>query len=290
MGVISVAVVALGSTAGALDVPAGEVGLDHVTTTSLPPGPEGDPRVRAWVEAYAPLIDSVTYSDSDAVFVMAGEPIHFQDGRMLTGDALERSPDCDPIFYDYPLDPLTEPTPVSDDDPSYCTDVLESLWGESEGQIRAHGQSTTFFGRKLFLNNLAIEALSDVERDLERIARVDAEVAAWVRDLAITYSYVDRGIAGSSTRSHHAWGMAVDFVPNSYGGRHVYWRWSRVHDREGWHEIPLERRWSPPQAVIEAFEAHGFLWGGKWAHFDNIHFEYRPEILEYNRLVAADAF
>ena len=80
--------------------------------------------------------------------------------------------------------------------------------------------------------------------------------------------------------------MAIDLVPNSYGRLDVYWRWSRVFDREGWHRIPLERRWSPPRAVIEIFESHGFVWGGKWPHFDNIHFEYRPEILLYNRLIS----
>jgi hypothetical protein len=36
----------------------------------------------------------------------------------------------------------------------------------------------------------------------------------------------------------------------------------------------------PPKAVIEAFERGGFLWGGKWFLFDNMHFEYRPELLE----------
>jgi hypothetical protein len=30
--------------------------------------------------------------------------------------------------------------------------------------------------------------------------------------------------------------------------------------------------------VIAIFEAHGFIWGGKWHHFDSVHFEYRPEL------------
>ena len=79
--------------------------------------------------------------------------------------------------------------------------------------------------------------------------------------------------------------MAIDFVPVSYHGRQVYWRWSRVFDREGWDEIPLAQRWCPPQEVVRLFERHGFIWGGKWAHFDVIHFEYRPEIILYNQLV-----
>ncbi|MDP3291618.1 MAG: M15 family metallopeptidase, partial [Sulfuricurvum sp.] len=24
---------------------------------------------------------------------------------------------------------------------------------------------------------------------------------------------------------------------------------------------------------------HGFIWGGRWYHYDTMHFEYRPELL-----------
>jgi hypothetical protein len=51
--------------------------------------------------------------------------------------------------------------------------------------------------------------------------------------------------------------------------------------------IPLERRWQPPEKVIRAFEYEGFIWGGKWIFFDTMHFEYRPELHEINRLLAA---
>jgi D-alanyl-D-alanine carboxypeptidase len=36
-------------------------------------------------------------------------------------------------------------------------------------------------------------------------------------------------------------------------------------------EIPLE--------IVHIFEKHGFIWGGKWYHYDTMHFEYRPEII-----------
>jgi hypothetical protein len=41
--------------------------------------------------------------------------------------------------------------------------------------------------------------------------------------------------------------------------------------------------------VIRAFENEGFTWGGKWALYDNMHFEFRPELHEINRLIAARA-
>ncbi len=36
-------------------------------------------------------------------------------------------------------------------------------------------------------------------------------------------------------------------------------------------EIPME--------IVRIFEKHGFIWGGKWHHYDTMHFEYRPELL-----------
>jgi hypothetical protein len=35
-----------------------------------------------------------------------------------------------------------------------------------------------------------------------------------------------------------------------------------------------------PHRIVEIFERHGFIWGGKWYHYDTMHFEYRPELLQ----------
>ena len=31
--------------------------------------------------------------------------------------------------------------------------------------------------------------------------------------------------------------------------------------------------------IVDIFERHGFIWGGKWYHYDTMHFEHRPELL-----------
>ncbi|MBQ5781449.1 MAG: M15 family metallopeptidase, partial [Spirochaetaceae bacterium] len=46
---------------------------------------------------------------------------------------------------------------------------------------------------------------------------------------------------------------------------------------------PLSQRWMPPQKVIEIFEEQGFIWGGKWGIWDNMHFEYRPELIIFQK-------
>lgn len=247
----------------------------------------GDPRAHAFFLAYRALIDSVTHRRNDVVFHLGRGPIHFQNGRFLKAGRVDGRADCDPIFYRYSLEPLAEPPPAPDELPTYCSDVLETLWGRTEGQIREHGRSTTFLDHRMFVNERLIGPLAAVERDIVNAATRDAAVAAWIDELDVTYSFINREIAGSATRSRHAWGLAIDLVPRSYDGRHVYWRWSRALEGGDWDRIPMERRWSPPRRVVAIFERHGFVWGGKWPLFDAIHFEYRPEILLYNRMISA---
>lgn len=264
-----------GATASTSGVPGA-----HPGTTE----PYDDLRVRAFVQAHGPVIDSIAYGEDDVVFEMGGRKIHFQDGRMLDAERLDQAPTCDPVFYTYPLGPLSEALPVGTR-PSYCTHWQEGLFGHTEGEIREHGAAARFLGHRLFVNELLVGPLAAVERDVAAAARSDPAVRRWVDELWITYSFIDREIAGTNTRSQHAWGFAVDFVPRSYDGKAVYWRWSRALDPQGWSRIPLDGRWSPPRRVIEIFEEHGFVWGGKWGYFDTVHFEYRPAILIYNRLV-----
>jgi hypothetical protein len=245
----------------------------------------GDPRVRAFREAYAQFIDSVSVQSGDVVFFMRGRAIHFADGRLLDASRPDRRENCDPVFYRYSPDPLTEPPVVPDEFPLACRDVLETLWGNDETEIRRQTRGVRFLNRRMIVNQILLAPLAAVERDLLQLAARSAPVAEWIASIEIAYSFIVRDIAASDAPSYHGWGMAFDLVPTSYEGRAVYWRWSRALDREGWQSIPMEGRWSPPHAAIEVFERHGFVWGGKWAYFDMIHFEYRPEIIIYNSLV-----
>jgi hypothetical protein len=61
------------------------------------------------------------------------------------------------------------------------------------------------------------------------------------------------------------------------GTLETYWAWT-ARNKSDWWTVPYNRRFHPPEAVIKAFEAYGFVWGGKWMYYDTMHFEYRPEI------------
>ena len=85
-----------------------------------------------------------------------------------------------------------------------------------------------------------------------------------------------RKIAGTNRLSMHALGIAIDFkLPSSLGR---YWRWD--HPSGSQHRtFPIEiLRDEGLNRIVDIFEANGFIWGGKWWHYDSIHFEYRPEL------------
>jgi hypothetical protein len=115
-----------------------------------------------------------------------------------------------------------------------------------------------------------------------RINGVAARLAAVSADLDVLPSkfdqflfpsagtYVCRPIAGTKRVSAHGYGIAIDIATKPSH----YWLWSG-----GKAGTAIPYRNSIPIEIVEIFERHGFIWGGKWYHYDTMHFEYRPELL-----------
>jgi len=72
--------------------------------------------------------------------------------------------------------------------------------------------------------------------------------------------------------SAHSYGIAID-IAVEYSN---YWKWTSPKAEE-LSVIPYVNR--IPIEIVKVFEKHGFVWGGRWYHFDTMHFEYRPEIV-----------
>ena len=118
---------------------------------------------------------------------------------------------------------------------------------------------------------MRITTANGVDKALEAVSReLDELPSNFIRYLkpnAGTYNC--RRIEGSSARSMHAYAGAID-VNAQFGN---YWRWSMLPGSEPkWeNKIPVE--------IVRIFERHRFIWGGRWYHYDTLHFEYRPELL-----------
>jgi hypothetical protein len=229
------------------------------------------------VRSYGPLIEKAEVRGDDVVFTVRGRKIHYREGRMLSEDNLDRAEEFDSIFYEYGTD-LARPGVEARPRMCVSNDFPDALVGSTEREVRASCRWVVFLDHRVFVHSLCAGALERVDARIREVARTSAEVRTYVARVKVVFSMKRRYVRGTRSMSYHAYGLALDVIPSSYGRKAVYWRWSAALT-DDWSDIPLSDRWHPPQAVIDAFEENGFVWGGKWYRFDAVHFEYRPEIL-----------
>jgi hypothetical protein len=132
------------------------------------------------------------------------------------------------------------------------TTPSRATWGDPDaaGYYGDHVVTIDFMGHRIPWHRWAVVPLKSVEQAL-----AEAGVSYRFRDVQ---TYSNRTKKGSSTKSYHAWPLALDINPaqNPYssGGPLIT-------------DIPSE--------VVAAFEARKFTWGGRWHHpVDAMHFQY----------------
>lgn len=258
-------------------------------------GVPGLAEIRAMQRSYPQRISAVAVRNGEAALQMDGRWFYWANGRLLPAPVRDQWEEFVSIrFYNYTLGPPTEReiTPelasrlrarmgqFTNDGGTRFNDFLDTLYQiSSRAEAERRVQRVTFFGTATRVHPIVVEPLSRVEERIRQAMLVHEETRVFIRELHAVHGYNWRDIAGTPRRSYHSYGIAVDLLPRSYQRRYAYWRWAVDSGVEEWWNIPLEDRWSVPLPVLEAFEAEGFIWGGKWLSFDNIHFEYRPEII-----------
>jgi hypothetical protein len=123
------------------------------------------------------------------------------------------------------------------------------------------------YGKKLKFSKIngAAAALQQVSDELDKLPQ---RFLTYLRPTQGTFNC--RLVAGTNRESTHGLGIAIDIA----AAHTHYWAWSKP-DADGHFPYRNEIPWG----IVEIFEKHGFIWGGKWYHYDTMHFEYRPEIL-----------
>lgn len=154
----------------------------------------------------------------------------------------------------------------------------------TRAELESHIVSARLWGKVTKVHERILPALRRVEERVDALARTDVDVRSFLANMGSTDAYYWRRIAGTQRLSFHSLGIAVDVLPKSRGGKEIYWSWTRERVGADWMLTPLSRRWMPPAPVIAMFEDEGFIWGGKWGIFDNMHFEYHPELFQIRLL------
>lgn len=224
--------------------------------------------VNPFVKAYPAQVMSVK---DNVITFCDGTTMSYDDGISKDFDQCLKRPDIqDMLFQRYtPQDG----TPAFNHDPGRFRNqpFFKKMYGSTREEVEDKLTEIVW-----------MPGISDTRIQVTTVNGVDEKLRAVSEELAALphefYKYVDhpaggyfwRNIAGTARMSAHSFGIAFD-ITVKYSN---YWRWDREDDPEYRYtnQVPAE--------VVACFERHGFIWGGRWYHYDTMHFEYRPELLQ----------
>lgn len=243
---------------------------------SLPlPADANDLVITALVTAYPDL-----RGDGPAILLPDGQKLLLGVDENANPKTRLANPSLREQFHDiYPLDFDLEAreTPWFDPGRPRVEALFQGLYGNSAAAVAKHLKKTQIAGaaNASFLMTDAQGVDCQMKAALADIAALKIDWAPAFTDVGGSFNW--RKIAGTERFSSHSYGIAFD-LNSALGG---YWRWSgrpEGHAGQYINKIPME--------IVQTFERYGFIWGGKWHHFDGMHFEYRPELILYARLIA----
>ena len=223
---------------------------------------------------------------------------YWANGSFLPAEEFANKDNYWSLLYSYPKE-LADPANYSEEQRERIKDFsskesrkngagtpmffFDAIYNSSTRRsLEQHIARISFLGNKTNVHERMKEPLKRVEEKIYKLAKTDSEVKAFLDNLKSNDAYYWRIIEGTKRKSFHSLGIALDVLPKSQGGKQIFWSWAADKYPDTWMLIPLKNRWMPPLSVIKIFEDEGFIWGGKWVIYDNMHFEYHPELIQYN--------
>ena len=214
----------------------------------------------------------VGFSDNYVLFNDSSRLL-FDDGKQKTTEQLLNNPDIQDMFiYSYPkgkLDSLItknyNPGRIRNDD------FFKKIYGKTEEEVKKNLVEIVWCP-KLVGQKLKITSVNGVDKRLAAVSAELDEHPEWKDYLKSAGSFYWRSVRGSNRLSAHSFGIAID-LNTKYSN---YWQWDCKCTSEN---VDLIYKNKIPYEIVAVFEKYGFIWGGKWYHYDTMHFEYRPELL-----------
>lgn len=234
-------------------------------------------KLEAWLsrleKAYP---DTIAGHDAKDLILKDGSRLALSDGRSDKDfDTLLDQPDIDDMFaFDYPVGaPATEPGLNVDPGRIRVEALFRALYGDCrKGEVAPRMRKVAWVGGSsvtITTAQGADKALEAVSKDLDAL---DPSFKKYLVPTAGTYNC--RAIAKTNRMSMHAYGAAIDINTKFT----AYWQWTKPA-ADG--TYPFKNQ-IPPE-IVATFERHGYIWGGRWYHYDTMHFEYRPELIAGGR-------
>lgn len=190
------------------------------------------------------------------------------------------------IVYFPGIPPQTE-SYTANDDPGRIRyePFFRKMYGDSEAEVET--KLVTIYWMPLYFGTnypLQVTTVNNVD---QKLIKISAELEVLVEHHPEYLPYLEnpggtfkwRLIANTNRLSNHSFGMTIDINADLSD----YWQWDLEHaGLPITEDSALTYHNHIPWQIIPIFEKYGFIWGGKWYHYDSMHFEYRPELMDKN--------
>jgi len=211
--------------------------------------------------------EQISHCQDNHIIFKDGSRLLYDDGRKKSFQELLNDADIEDMFhFKYPQGKSSYRPPAYNYDPGRIRNeaFMKKIYGYSSREVRAKLVRIGFANGR----QIRITRTNNIDKKMRLIAQELKQLPPKYRKYfsQIGGTFMWRKIAGTNRLSSHSFGTAID-LNVKYS---AYWRWSKGAYRYQ-NQIP--------HAIVEIFEKHGFIWGGKWYHYDTMHFEYRPELL-----------
>jgi hypothetical protein len=216
--------------------------------------------------------DTIEGWKGNRLILRNGETIEIDDGvrrdhvAMLANGDVEDS--LQQLYEAGPCDP--KPGVNSDPGRIRSESLMKAMYGGSAKTVRVRLSPVTWFGE-----TLRVTSVNGVDKALAKVRDELATKPEWRAYLTPSAGVFNwRKVSGQPNLSVHSFGAAIDLNTKFAD----YWVWSGGTPGR----VPVYNN-KYPMEIVEIFERHGFIWGGRWYHYDTMHFEYRPELIAIGR-------
>lgn len=218
-----------------------------------------------WTTAYPNQIKEI--KENKAVFY-TGKMLTFDDKKQKHTQELLDNPDIeDQLHYPYNQGDSKENTDAG----RIRNDAFfKEIYGGSAAEVQENLTTVTWCP-KLVNQKIQFSKVNGANLALIKVSSELDQHPEWKKYLTnIGGTFNWRVISGTKRLSAHSFGITID-INTAYSN---YWQWDCGCKNE---DATLRYKNRIPMGIVEIFEKHGFIWGGRWKHYDTMHFEYRPE-------------
>lgn len=218
------------------------------------------------VKVYSEFLDS---ADQVYLYWKDGTVMQIDDGIMDKSheEMLDNSDIEDMLSQIYVSGELSEDPPLNFEPGRIRYEpFFKKIFGENESEVRARLVDVQWVDGSQILFSSVNGASDSLKLVIQSLKELPSEFDKYLVNIGGTFVW--RNIANTNRLSNHSFGTSID-INTKYTD---YWQWNKNLNYRN--RIPFE--------IVEIFEKYGFIWGGKWYHYDTMHFEFRPELIVIN--------